>query len=81
MKNKDLSKTKEYKKAKKEIKRCYNQILEYAKLYNLQDDLLVIGLNSNIFYNPLHKPNLKPLVLANRLKTILTEKMNDGSEK
>ncbi len=50
----------------------YNEILKFAKLYNLEKDLIVIGLNTNIFYNPLHKPNLKPLVLANRLKTILT---------
>lgn len=49
-----------------------NEILKFAKLYNLEKDLIVIGLNTNIFYNPLHKPNLKPLVLANRLKTILT---------
>ena len=41
----------------------YAQIKEYAKKYNL--------LNSNIKYNPLHKPNLKPQVLANRLRTIL----------
>lgn len=34
-------------------------------------DLLVIGLNNSITYNPLHKPNLKPHVLANRLKNIL----------
>lgn len=50
----------------------YNEILKFAKLYNLEKDLIVIGLNTNIFYNPLHKPNLKPLILANRLKTILT---------
>ena len=50
----------------------YNEILKFAKLYNLEKDLIVIGLNTNIFYNPLHKPNLKSLVLANRLKTILT---------
>jgi len=31
-----------------------------------------INIKSNNFYNPLHKPNLKPIVLANRLKTILT---------
>ncbi len=58
----------------------HNQILEYAKLYNLQNDLLVIGLHSNVFYNPLHKPNLKPIVLANRLKTILTLFSENNSE-
>lgn len=49
----------------------YKQVKNYAKQYNLVDDLIVIELNSNVFYNPLHKPNLKPQVLANRLKTIL----------
>ena len=49
----------------------YKQVLEYAKKYNLEKDIIIIGLNSNVFYNPLHKPNLKPQVLANRLKTIL----------
>ena len=58
----------------------YKQILEYAKLYNLEDDLIVIGLNSGNFYNPLHKPNLKPIVLANRLKTILTLFSENNSE-
>lgn len=49
----------------------YQQVKNYAKHFNLLDDLIVISLNSNVFYNPLHKPNLKPQVLANRLKTIL----------
>ena len=49
----------------------YKQVKNYAKQYNILDDLIIIQLNSNIFYNPLHKPNLKPQVLANRLKTIL----------
>ncbi|MBR3133675.1 MAG: hypothetical protein IKG42_06445 [Clostridia bacterium] len=34
--------------------------------------MIVIGLGHKTKYNPLHKPNLKPQVLANRLKTILT---------
>jgi len=42
--------------------------------------LIVIGLNSNNYYNPLHKPNLKPIVLANRLKTILTLFSENNSE-
>ena len=49
----------------------YNQVEKYAKKYNLSSDLIIIELNSNVFYNPLHKPNVKPQVLANRLKTIL----------
>ena len=50
----------------------YKQVQTYAQKYNLLDDLIVIELNSNTYYNPLHKPHLKPQVLANRLKTILT---------
>ena len=50
----------------------YKQVKNYAEKYNLKNDLIVLELGSNIFYNPLHKPNLKPQVLANRLKTILT---------
>lgn len=58
----------------------YNQVRNYAKLYNLTNDLIVIELNSNITYNPLHKPNLKPTVLANRLKTILELFSENNSE-
>ena len=49
----------------------YKQVLEYTKKYHLEKDLIVLELNSNVYYNPLHKPYLKPQVLANRLKTIL----------
>lgn len=34
-------------------------------------DFIIIGLNNSITYNPLDKPNLKPHVLAKRLKDIL----------
>lgn len=49
----------------------YNEVLNFAKLHNRESDIICISLNSNIKYNPLDKPNLKPSVLANRLKTIL----------
>ena len=49
----------------------YKQVKEYVKKYNLENDLIVLELASNVFYNPLHKPNLKAQVLASRLKTIL----------
>ena len=49
----------------------YKQVNQYVKKYNLENDLIVLELGSNVYYNPLHKPNLKPQVLANRLKTIL----------
>lgn len=48
------------------------QVKKYAEKYNLKNDLIIIQLKSNVFYNPLHKPNLKPQILANRIKTILT---------
>ncbi|MEI3395664.1 MAG: type IV secretion system DNA-binding domain-containing protein [Clostridia bacterium] len=57
-----------------------NQIKKYVTQYNLENDLLVISLSSNTYYNPLHKPNLKPQVLANRLKTILTLFSENNSE-
>ncbi len=50
----------------------YKQIKFYAKKFNRLKDLIIISLNSNETYNPLDKPNLNPLVLANRLKTILS---------
>lgn len=50
----------------------HNQVQKYCEKYNRLDDLIVIELGSNIKYNPLDKPNLKPSILANRLKTILT---------
>ena len=58
----------------------YYQVEKYAKKYNLEDDLIVIELNSKITYNPLNKPNLKPIVLANRLKTILELFSENNSE-
>ncbi len=58
----------------------YNQVKQYVSERNLLDDLIVIELNKNVFYNPLHKPNLKPQVLANRLKTILLLFSENNSE-
>ncbi len=58
----------------------FEQVLKYCNLYNLNKDLIVISLDSNIYFNPLHKPNLKPIVLANRLKTILTLFSENNSE-
>lgn len=57
-----------------------NQVLKYSKLYNLEKDVIIIGLNSNNYYNPLHKPDVKASVLANRLKTILTLFSENNSE-
>ena len=49
----------------------YSKVLEYAKKCNRHNDIIVIDLKGKYKYNPLHKPYLKPSVLANRLKTIL----------
>ena len=58
----------------------YKQVLQYSKKYKLEKDIIVIGLHSNVFYNPLHKPHLKPQILANRLKTILLLFSENNSE-
>lgn len=58
----------------------YEQVKKYAEEYNLTQDLIVIELNSHVTYNPLHKPNLKPAILANRLKTILELFSENNSE-
>ena len=57
-----------------------NYIKKILNKYNLKNDLIEIGLNSKIRYNPLHKPNLNPFVLANRLKTILLLFSENNSE-
>ena len=58
----------------------YKQVKEYATKYNLNNDLIVLELGSNVFYNPLHKPDLKAQVLASRLKTILLLFSENNSE-
>ena len=49
----------------------YKQVITFCEESNRLGDLIVISLDGSIRYNPLHKPNLKPHVLANRLKEIL----------
>lgn len=58
----------------------YQQVQRYAKEYHRLDDLKVIELGGAIKYNPLDKPDLNPIVLANRLKTILTLFSPNNSE-
>lgn len=58
----------------------FKQVKIYAQKFNLLDDLIVLGLDGRAFYNPLHKPHLKPQVLANRLKTILLLFSENNSE-
>ena len=49
----------------------YSKVLDFARLSNRTDDVIVIEINGKYHYNPLDKPNLKASILANRLKTIL----------
>lgn len=49
----------------------YLKVKEFCEKYNRMDDLIIIELDGIFKYNPLHKPNLKASVLANRLKNIL----------
>ncbi len=58
----------------------YREVLNFAKDCGRLKDVFVIELGGNVFYNPLDKPNLKPSVLANRLKTILTLFSPNNSE-
>ena len=58
----------------------YEQVKKYAEKYNLEEDLLIIELDSKVKYNPLDKPELKPIVLANRLRTILELFSENNSE-
>lgn len=50
----------------------HNQVKKYCEKHNRINDFMVLSLDGSIKYNPLDKPNLKPNILANRLKTILT---------
>ena len=58
----------------------YKEVLCFAKFYNRLNDVCVIELGGKFFYNPLDKPNLKPSVLSNRLKVILTLFSPNNSE-
>lgn len=49
----------------------FKQVLKYSYDYNRTEDIIIISLDSHVRYNPLHKPDLNPSVLANRLKIIL----------
>lgn len=58
----------------------YKEVLKYTLASGRQDDIILIDLSGKFCYNPLDKPNLKPIVLANRLKTILTLFSPNNSE-
>lgn len=56
------------------------QVKTFSNELGISSDIITISLHSNIYYNPLHKPNLKAHVLANRLKTILLLFSENNSE-
>jgi hypothetical protein len=58
----------------------FEKVLEYANEFGRLQDVISIDLTGNFKYNPLDKPDLKPIVLANRLKTILTLFSPNNSE-
>lgn len=58
----------------------FNKVIEYAAECNRLSDIIIIDLSGRFKYNPLNKPNLKPIILANRLKTILTLFSPNNSE-
>ena len=65
------------------VARVKAHLSRYERLINSsqpENDIIEIGLKSKIRYNPLHKPNLNPIVLANRLKTILLLFSENNSE-
>ena len=58
----------------------FNQVINFANNCNRLKDIVSIDLSGNFKYNPLDKPDLTPIVLANRLKTILTLFSPNNSE-
>ena len=50
----------------------YEQVVKFAEEAGRLDDVIIIELGGRYKYNPLHKPDMKPLVLANRSKTVLS---------
>ena len=57
-----------------------NEVLKYSKKCDRKEDVICIDISGKIRYNPLDKLELKPIVLANRLKTILTLFNKNNSE-
>ena len=56
------------------------EVFKYANEFERSSDIISIDISGKIKYNPLDKPELKPIVLANRLKTILTLFNKNNSE-
>ncbi|MBR1539682.1 MAG: type IV secretion system DNA-binding domain-containing protein [Clostridia bacterium] len=64
-----------------DVKGNYSKkVIEFAESVGRAEDVNVIDLTGRVRYNPLDKPNLTPIVLANRLKTILELFNRESSE-
>ena len=49
----------------------HKQVKQFCNIFDRENDLITIEINGKFKYNPLHKPNISPLILANRIKSIL----------
>ena len=49
----------------------YKEVLEFARLCGREKDIIVISLDGDIYYNPLHKPDMEPMDLAARSRHVL----------
>jgi hypothetical protein len=64
-----------------DVKGNYSEkVHEFAVKTGRENDVICVDILGQIRYNPLDKPELKPIVLANRLKTILTLFNKNNSE-
>jgi hypothetical protein len=59
----------------------YEKVLEYTKECGRQDDVILITLGGHYKYNPLHKPNMEPIDLANRSRQVLSLISGGGNAK
>lgn len=50
----------------------YKQVVKFAEEAGRLEDIIIIELGGEYKYNPVHKPNMRPLVLANRSKIVLS---------
>lgn len=57
-----------------------NYVFDLCSKYGLENDIIEISLHSGVKYNPLDKPLLKPTVIANTLKTVLSLFSEKNSE-
>ena len=49
----------------------HKQVKQFCNIYDRENDLITIEIGGKFKYNPLHKPNVSPLILASRIRTIL----------